>query len=47
MFPIVSLPFPEWDRMTEMPEHVVLKIMPLEIGTCLAGIDFLVCSNES
>jgi hypothetical protein len=47
MFPIVSQPFPGWDRTTVMQEHPVLKIMPLEIGTGLASIGFLVCSNES
>lgn len=47
MFPIVSHPFPGWERMTELQKHVVLKIMPLEIGTGLACIGFLVCSSES
>jgi hypothetical protein len=47
MFPIVSHCFPGWDKLVAMLNHAVLKIMPLEIGTDLASIGFLVCNNES
>ena len=47
MFPNESQDFPGWEGLKVIPNHDVLKIMPLESGTCLASNGFLVWNDES